>query len=124
MVEEKALKTRGGSSPSGLEEDRLRKVLASKSYGTVNAELRRAFANVINTTYTEKLPADTTKDKIPLEAFLACRLIFLAKIPELRPIGVGKVLRRIARKVLMKVVEEDIKKAAGCFQLCAGQKVG
>ena len=56
--------------------------------------------------------------------FLACRLIPLDKNPGLRPIGVGEVLRRIAGKVVMKVVKEDIKKAVGCLQLCAGQEAG
>ena len=50
---------------------------------------------------------------------------FLDKNPGLRPIGVGKVLRRITGTVVvMKVVKEDIKKAAGCLQLCAGQEAG
>lgn len=35
-----------------------------------------------------------------LEAFLACRLTSLDKNSGLRPIGVGKVLRRIAGKVI------------------------
>ena len=73
---------------------------------------------------TEKLPVNTTKDETPLEVFLACRLIPLDKNPGLRPIGVGEVLRRIAEKVVMKVLKEDIKKAVGCLQLSAGQKAG
>ena len=47
MVKEAALKTKGGSGPSGLDADGWRKTLVSKSYGTINADLRRAFANVI-----------------------------------------------------------------------------
>ena len=87
----------------------------SKSYGTINADLRRAFANIKNKLYTEKLPFDTTKDQPPLESFLAaCRLVPLDKNPGLGAIGVGKVLRRITGKVRMKVVKKDIKKAAGC----------
>ena len=64
------------------------------------------------------------KNETPLEAFLACRLIALDKHPELRPIGVDEVMRQIAGKVVMKVVKEDIKKAAGSLQLCAGQEAG
>ena len=80
--------------------------------------------HVIKKIWIEKLPVDTTKDETPLEAFLACRLIPLDKNPGLRPIGSGEVLQRIAGKVVMKVVKEDIKKAAGCLQLCAGQEAG
>ena len=96
----------------------------SKSYGTINTDLRRAFVSVIKKICTEKLPVDTTKDETPLEAFLACRLIPLDNHPGLRPIRVGKILRRLLGKVVMKVVKEDIKKAAGCLQLCAGQEAG
>ena len=47
MVKQAALKTKGGSGPSGLDADGWRKILVSKSYGTINADLRRVFANVI-----------------------------------------------------------------------------
>ena len=87
----------------------------SKSYGTTNADLRRAFANIKNKIYTEKLSFDTTKDQTPLESFLAaCRLVTLDKNPGLGAIGVSEILRRITGKVRMKVVKNDIKKAAGC----------
>ena len=47
MVKEAALKTKGGSGPSGLDADGYRKILVSKSYGTINADLRRVFVNFI-----------------------------------------------------------------------------
>ena len=59
-----------------------------------------------------------------MEAFLACRLIPLDKNPGLRPIGVGEVLRRIAGKVVIKVVKEDVRKAAGDLQLYRGHEAG
>ena len=40
MVKEAALKTKGGSGHSGLDADRWRKILVSKSYGTINVDLR------------------------------------------------------------------------------------
>ena len=122
MVKETALKTKGGSGPSGLDANGWRKILVSKSYGTINADLRRAFANVIKK--TEKLPVDTTKDETPLEVFLACRLILLDKNVGLQPNEVHEVLQRIAGKIVMKVVKKDIEKAAGCLQLYAGQEAG
>ena len=96
----------------------------SKGYGTINADLRKEFVNVIKEICTEKLPVDTTKNETPLEVLLASRFIPLYKNLWLRPIRVGEVLRRIAGKVVIKVVKEDIKKAARCLQLCAGQEVG
>ena len=62
---------------------------------TINADLRRAFADVNNKIYTEKLPVNTTKDETALESFLACRLIPFDKNLGLRPNGVGKVLPRM-----------------------------
>ena len=106
-----ALKTKGGSGPPVLDADGWRNILVFKSYGTINADLRREFVNAIKKICTEKLPVDTTKDETSIEAFLACRLILLDKSPGLRSIGVGKVLRRIAGKVVMNIVKQDIKKA-------------
>ena len=62
MVKEAALKTKGGSGHSGLDADRWRKILVSKSYGTINVDLRQAFANVIKKICTERLHVDTPKD--------------------------------------------------------------
>ena len=121
IVKEAALKTKGGSGPSELDADGWRKE-RFLSCEKINADLRRAFANIIKKMCTEKLPVNTPKE--PLETFLACRFIPLAKNPELRPIRVGEVLQRIAGKVLMKVVKEDIKKPGGCLQLRACQEAG
>ena len=62
MVKEAALKTKGGSGPSRLDTDGWRKILVSMSYRRINADLRRAFVNVIKKICTEKLPVGTTKD--------------------------------------------------------------
>ena len=56
MVKEAALRTKGGSGPSGLDADGWRKILVYKSYRTINADLRRAFANVIKKNMHRKAP--------------------------------------------------------------------
>ena len=58
-----------------------------------------------------------------IEAFLACRLIFLDKNAGLRPVGIGEVLRRIAGKVIVLVLKEDVIKCTGMLQVRAGQEV-
>ena len=89
----KAVKlTKGGSGPAGMVADGCREALASKVYGESGNDLRKALANVI-----KKICIKDISDN-SLEAFLACRLIPLDKMPGLRPIGVGEVLRRIARQ--------------------------
>ena len=55
---------------------------------------------------------------------MACRLIPLDKMPGVRPIGVGEVLRRIIGKVVMSVVRKDVLNATAYQQLCAGQESG
>ena len=42
----------------------------------------------------------------------------------LRPIGVGEVLSRIAGKVIVSVLKNDVIHCAGSPQVCAGQEVG
>ena len=61
MVKEEALKTKGGSGPSGLDGDEWRKILVFESYGTINAELKRTFANFFKKICTEKRPIEKMK---------------------------------------------------------------
>ena len=47
MVKQAAIKTKGGSGPSGMDTDGWRRILASNHYGTVSSDLRKAFAEMI-----------------------------------------------------------------------------
>ena len=58
-----------------------------------------------------------------IEAFLASRLKFLDKNAGLRPVGIGEVLRRIAGKVIVLVLKEDIIKCTGMLQVRGVQEV-
>ena len=42
----------------------------------------------------------------------------------LRPISVGEVLRRIAGKMVVKVMKRDVQEVVGSFQMCAGHPGG
>ena len=126
-VRKAALKTRGGAGPSGIDADGWRHILASRNFGNASEELRSEFAKTIKILCTEKVehistPSNTVTSNI--EALLACRLIPLDKCPGLRPIGVGEPLRRVAGRVVMGVVKEDVQKPAGAVQVCAGQPGG
>ena len=59
-----------------------------------------------------------------LEPLIACRLITFNKNPGCRPIGIGEMVRRIIGKCIMAVVKDDVRKAAGNLQVCAGQQAG
>ena len=64
-----------------------------------------------------------------LETYVACRLICLDKAPgdpqlQIRPIGVGEVLRRIVGKAISWSLNGEIQKAAGPLQVSTGLKGG
>ena len=85
-----------------MDADGWRRILASNSFGTANSDLREAFANVVKKLCTDLIGTQT------IEAFLSCGLIPPDKNPGLRPIGVGEVLRRIAKKVIISVLKNDV----------------
>ena len=59
-----------------------------------------------------------------MESSVACWLIPMDKKPGLRPIGVGKILHRIAGKAVMMLFKNDITFATGALQLRTGQDAG
>ena len=64
-------------------------------------------------------------DPLTTEPILASRLIPLDKgNGDVRPIGVGEVIRRIIGKCVTKVTKQDIFKASSSLQVCAGFKSG
>lgn len=64
-------------------------------------------------------------DPATIEPILANRLIPLDKgNGQVRPIGVGEVIRRIIAKCVTRVAKQDIIEASGSLQVCAGLKSG
>ena len=59
-----------------------------------------------------------------IEAFLSCRLISVDKNLRVWFTGVGEALRRIAGKVIVSVLKEDVIKRTGTLQVCAGEEAG
>ena len=59
-----------------------------------------------------------------LEAFLACKLIFVDKNPEARPIGIGEGIGRILGRVVMTTFRRNILENASDLQLCKGHRAG
>ena len=59
-----------------------------------------------------------------LDAYTAFRVIPRDKNPEVRPLGIGEVLRRIVGKAIMSIIKPDIMSCAGNLQLCAGVASG
>ena len=64
-------------------------------------------------------------DPLTIEPIVASRLIPLDKgNGEVRPIGVGEVIRRIIGKCVTRVTKQDVINASGAMQVCAGQRSG
>ena len=91
-----------------------RRLLSSTHCGSVAGDLCSAL-----TTLARKLAATNCRH---VDVLTACRLIPLDKKPGCRPIGIGEVLRQIIGKCIMAVVKEDVRRAAGNLQVCAGQQ--
>ena len=117
-VRKAALRTRGGAGPSGLDADGWKRIFASNQSGHSTDDLCKTFAEVI-----KKLGAVENQSK-SLEDFLVNLLNPLDKNPGLRPIGVDEVLRRIAGKVIVSHLKEDVIQSVKLPQVCAGQDAG
>ena len=118
VIRNTALRTRGGSGPSGMDADGWRRILTSNSFGQSSTDICIALANVAKKICVE--PDQTNS----LEAFLASRLIPLDKNPGLRPIGVGEVIRRIIGTSVIHTLKEDSIRSVGNLQVCAGHESG
>ena len=87
-IRKAAIRTKGGSSPAGMDSDGWRRILASNNFGTS--------ANVVQKLCTDLVESHT------IEAFLSCRLISLEKNPELRPMGMVKFYVKLPVKLLLQ----------------------
>ena len=111
----KAAITKGGSEPSGLDADGLRRIIISSCFGTVTSDLRRLIPELV-----KKLCMTNISNSVncaSLESLVACRLIPLSKSPGLRPIGVGEIFEKISGKVVRMISKQDFMKAAGSLQV-------
>jgi len=109
--------TKGGSRLSGMDADGWRKILISRVYGETGNDVRRSFANSIKKMCRDKI-TDNSSD-----ALMVSRLVPLDKNSGIRPIEVGKVLRRIAGKIVMSITKEYVVNASSKAQMC-GRKAG
>jgi hypothetical protein len=118
-----AKSTNGSGGPSLMDAKQWRRMLCSNHFKTEGKELREELAKFARKISTEVLDPKT------LETYTACRLLALDKSPgsaelQVRPIGVGEVMRRIVGKTIAWCLGEDIQKAAGPLQVSSGLKGG
>ena len=119
FVREAALRTKGSGGPSGVDANGFKRILASKSFKRSSINLCESIATLTRRLCTEFV------DPLTIELILASLLIPLDKgNGEVRPIGVGEVIRRIIGKCVTRVAKQDVINASGVMQVCAGQKSG
>ena len=117
-----ANQTKGSGGPSQLDAKQWRRILCSNKFKGEGKELREELAIFARKIATEII------DLSSLEGYIAGRLIPLNKNPgedeiQIRPIGVGEVMRRIVGKAISWCLSADIQAAAGPLQVSAGVRV-
>ena len=116
LIRKGSVNTKSGSGPSGLDGDGWCRILTSKTFGSSATDLRKTVAEMAKKLCSQKVQH--------IDELLACRLIPLDKNPGLRPIGVGKILRRIIGKAVMSVIRGTLTDNVGPLQTCAGHNLG
>ena len=119
LVRKSAIRTKGSLGPSGLDADFWSKILCNSIFGNASDDFCHAIALLARMLCSEELV-----DPKSIEVLVVCRLIPLDKSPDIRPIGVGEVLRRIIGKAILTVLKSDILNVTGYQQLCAGLESG
>ena len=105
-------KLSGASGALGAEAIELRNWLLR--FGCASEELR-----VVVTRLADWM-ANYSPPWAAYRALMACCLVALEKKPGVRPMGIGETLRRALAKIVMRAAGDQVKKACGNLQLCAG----
>ena len=101
-----------------MEEDGWKRILTSKQCAESSTYLCTTIVNMIKKLCIDKDLANT------LKAYLFSRLIPLEKNQGLQPLSLGEVLRRIAGKVIVSTLQDDIITSVRSLQICTGQESG
>ena len=123
LVMKAANRTSGSDGPSMFDAKQWQRILTSKKFKNEGKDLRDAIATFARNLATEILDPNT------LESYTAGRLIALNKAPgeeeiQVRPIGVGEVLRRMVGKMISWSLSDEIQEAGGPLQVSTGLQGG
>ena len=107
------------SGPTQIDMETWRDMICSKSNGTHSQKLADEIVTLARRLATDTIPHDY------ISTLLACRLVPLKKKDNgIRPVGVGECLHRIIGKSITGLLKEDIIRAVGTLQTCAGLESG
>ena len=116
LIRKNTIRTSGSAGVSQQENNLWHKMVSNHKESSV--ALTNAIASVARRLSTEFV------DTSALEALLANRGVAIDKCPDLRPVGVGEMVRRIIGKSVMAVTGSKVQEAVGALQLCSGHPVG
>ena len=117
MIREAALRTGGSGGPSGVDAVGFKGIHACKSFKRSSTNFCDSLATLTKRLCTEYV------DPLTIEPILSNRLIPLDKgNGEVRPIGVGEVIKRLIGKCVSKIGKQDVIDASGATQVCTGHK--
>ena len=80
--------------------------------------MRSAVANLASWLANENVPWAA------YHGLTMCRQVALDKIPGVRPLGIGEILRRLLAKCVLEVTGQQATAACGTDNLCAELKLG
>eukprot|EP00117_Sycon_ciliatum_P017622 scpid80707/ scgid16549/ len=103
---------KGSGGPSGLDVQAWQRMLSS--FKGASSNLAAAMAAAARKLCTDRVGG------AGLVAFVAARLVALDKNPDVHPLAVGEVYRRIIAKAMLQCVSADIAEAVIPHQLCVG----
>ena len=116
LVKKAAIKSKGGCGPYGLDVDNCSRILIYNKFASSPLDLRTSIARFV------KLLCNTSKHLSNSGTDNSLETLPLSKNPWVRPVGVGEVVRQIARKIIMYTTNKDVKDAAGSLQVWTGQE--
>ena len=109
----------GSGGPTKIDSDLIKQIVCSRVFGKLSEELADAIALATRRICTESIPNKY------ISLLLDNRLIPLIKDEvEVRPIGIGEILRRLMGKCVAEVVGNDVQLAGGALQTCTGIEAG
>jgi hypothetical protein len=115
-VEKVARRLGGSAGPGGTDASDLQRWLLQ--FGGASAEFRKAVAEFMRWKANDHPPWATCR------VLRVGRLVALAKMPGVRPAGIGETLQRLGAKCVLLVCGDEAKEACGVDQLCAGLEAG
>ena len=114
-----AKNTSGSGGQTQIDMGTWREMICPKSYGTHSQNLADEIATLARHLATDTIPHDY------VSTLLTCRLVPLKKKDNgIRPVGVGECLWQIIGKTITGLLKEDIIRAVGTLQTCAGLESG